>query len=388
MNLILKASLASFFLLGIVALCSGQVTEEDVIILRDGKIFRGTISDLISVSTIIITRVDSRAAVLYMPEIAVMKRLPPGIPDSTLLKTLSDARRVPRAGQPWAQGTLQGEPPIVDLVGHQSLEDIVFAADGSMLRGVILNAGSDGTISLWTDGNLKEIPGSAIRKVVHVDRGIPHSILDETYINVPPLWSEGDPHILSLYTGIAGPGGGYGLSAVTRGFVVDLEGGILVGHNMRWVTTVSYSSHSRSMPEDPFDPESPVVDAPRGTIISGLTGVEFRTWSLTHLKVRCLAQVGISTLKASGTETAVPQSFYHLAGTVRVSDISASSFALSVAAGIIVNRFILDLRYTLTRPHYTAKTEALYVYDYTTTVEKSSDEWARMFTVTLGVSIF
>ena len=388
MNIILKVLLASLFLLGDVAVCSGQVPEEDVIILRDGKIFRGTITDLIGEGTIIITRVDRRAAVLHMPEIAVMKRLPPGIPDSTLLRTISDARKVSRAGQPWAKGTLLGGPPIVDLVGHKSLEDIVFAKEGSILRGVILSAGPDGTISLWTNGSLKEFPGSAIRKVVRVDKGLPHSMLDETYINVPPVWGEGDPHILSLYAGIAGPAGGYGLSAMAHGIAVDLEGGIQMGDNWRLVTTVSYSSHPRSMPKDPFDPESSFADATRGTVISGFTGVELRAWTLSRLKARCLAQVGISTLKAPGTDMTVPQKFYHLPGTVRVSEISASSFALSVAGGIIFDQFILDLRYTVTRPRYTAKTEALYVYGYTNTIEKSSDAWARMFTVTLGVCIF
>ncbi len=365
-----------------------QEVEEDVVVLKDGTVFRGTIPDALAPGgAVSVRRHDGSMAALFWSEIIAIKRLPAGIPDSLIAQSFIGlhAGKVP-VGQPGG--------PRVDLKGYQRFEDILFLNDGSILRGVQLNEAIDGRTVVWVNGQPKYVPESMIEKAARVERGVPDSVLIMTYVKIPKEWTDSERRIFTVFGGIAMPfnSGGSSVNSSGRtigaGPMVGVEAGIQLWPGFRWLTNATYSAHTRSADPDVRAIDGVVAPETKGKYLVFLTGGEMRTITSSGFKLRLFAQVGMLSYKETGYDLAIPQTFYHLAGTVQVHEISASSFALCAGAGVMFGRVGADLRWIFSRPGYTSTTYIQYAFSNRTTIDTPENNSGHQIQLSLGVSIF
>jgi hypothetical protein len=366
--------------------CSGQLVEEDVVVLKDGKVFRGIVAGKPTIGgTISVHQPNGRVAALLWAEIAVITRLPAGIPDSVLAEAFLTRRS---GGGPAASGTV----PRVDLKGHEKVEDVVFLDDGSIVRGVRLNDEIHERVPLWTGGQVNGIPQSRIVKTARVDRGISDSMLVMTYINPPKEWSKSEERILSVYAGLSMPYRGleteneFRTRTLDAGPVFGLEAGLRLGPGIRWLTSAGFSVHDRPYPAIITEIDGMQKGSTKGKIWMVLTGAELRTFGPADFKLHAFAQVGVVSLKEAGYELSIPQTFRHLAGTVSVDDISASSLALCVGGGALYGRIGVDVHWLFSRPQYDNRT-AIDLYTDSNLLVTREDDMINIIFFTVSVSI-
>lgn len=368
-------------LLTVCAICQPQ--EEDVVVLKDGHVFRGTIANKVTIGgTISLTAADGKTVALYWEELAVVKRLPAGIPDSILVQSFLPA-----------QGRFTG-PPRMDLKGYEHSEDVLFTTDGAVRRGVQLNEGIGGWIGLWADGRFSEVPRTAVLKSVRVDRGIPDSMLIMTHIAPPVAWSEAERRYLTVFGGYAMPMmGEHKVEDVAprdldAAPVVGLEVGFRIGRGMRWLTGATYASHGHGTIASIGAIDGATPEDMKMRAIAVFTGLEVRTIGPSPFQFRGFLQGGMLMLSEKGYHVSFPQTYYHLKGEATVDDISANALALQVGGGIVAGRFTLDVRWIMSKPSVSTSTTILYQYTDPKTVKSTDDRMLNLFMLTAGFSPF
>jgi hypothetical protein len=374
--------LASLLLLtAIPAIC--QLQEEDVVILKDGHVFRGTVAEKLTPGgTVSVTQADGKVIALFWEELVVVKRLPAGIADSILVQSFLPAR-----------GKFTG-PPRIDLKGYERSEDVLFTRDGGLRRGVQLGEGIGGWVGLWTDGKYVRFPQSAIAKSVHVDRGIADSMLIMTHINTPAEWTEGERRYLTLFGGFAIPVLGdakvedVSSRTLDASPVVGIEVGFRIARGIRWVTSATYSSHMHGSIAPVGAIEGVIAPDMKARIITGLTGAEIRTIGPSLLQFRGFLQAGVLMFSEPGFKVTFPQSFYHLSGEAAVEDMSANALAISAGGGIVAGRFTFDVRWLLSAPKPLTRATIKYQYNNPVTIESTDDRTLSIFMITAGFSPF
>lgn len=363
------------------AICQPQ--EEDVVVLKDGHVFRGTIANKVTIGgTISLTAADGKTVALYWEELAVVKRLPTGIPDSILIRSFLPP-----------QGRFAG-PPRIDLKGYARSEDVVFTRDGAVRRGVQLNEGSEGWIGLWSESVLSKLPQSTVLRSVRVDRGIPDSMLIMTHIAPPVAWTEGERRYLTLFGGYAMPMMGetkvedVAPRDLDAAPVLGLEVGFRIGRGMRWLTGATYASHGHGTIASIGAIDGATPEDMKMRVLAVFTGLEARTIGPSVFQFRGFLQGGMVMLSEKGFHVSFPQTYYHLKGEATVDDISANALALQVGGGVVAGRFTLDIRWLMSKPSVSTSTTILYQYSDPKTVTFTDDRMLNLFMLTAGFSPF
>ena len=360
--------------------CVAQTPEDDVVLLKDGTMFRGALRDEITPGhPVILHRADGKKSVLYWSEILNARRLPREIPDSLIRQSLSEP---------------QDPSPRIDLRGYEGFEDVLFLKDSSLVRGVQLNYGINGQVGIWADGHALELPRTSVHKWANVPRGLPDSTLVDSYFVIPKAFDEDRSYFISVFGGIAIPTAGAGRANVqgTRSFATGVTGGIEIGiplgSGVRWISSASYSTHTRGT-----NPVAGSIDGIQGTETKGkllilLTGAEFPFVRISKVTFHGIAQAGLLSLRESGYEIPIPQTFFHLSRTLKVGDISSSSLALCAGVGAQLDRTGFDVRWIIARPQYVTKTEIIYPFGYGGTVEATEDSIVQTILMGVRMSIF
>jgi hypothetical protein len=312
----------------------------------------------------------------------VVKRLPAGIPDSILLQSFLPA-----------QGKYTG-PPRIDIKGYERSEDVLFTRDGTIRRGVQLGEGVGGWTMLWVAGDCVKIPRSAIVKSVHVDRGIPDSLLIMTHINTPVEWTEGERRYVTLFGGFAMPMLGdakvedIASRTLDASPVFGVEVGFRIARGIRWLTSATSSSHMHGTIAPVGAIEGVVAPDTKARVITVLTGAEIRTIGPSLLQFRGFLQAGVLLFSEPGFKLTFPQSFYHLSGEAAVDDVSTNALAFAVGGGIVAGRFNFDVRWVVSAPQPLTRATIKYQYNNPVTIESTDDRMLNIFMLTAGISPF
>ena len=390
-----RLSILALCLLVAVSWSFADSSDEDIILTAKGEVFRGTINDKLTAGgTISITPDAGQALAVYWSEIVAIKRLPRGIPDSVLIGSFDHKNAADQSGRPVEVILPPNKGAKFDFKGYVDDEDIVFLVDGSVLRGIVLNQKRDGTVSLWTSGAWKEIGGPAVLASVRSKRGIPDSTLVNTYVKVPEEWRAGENRILSIHAGYVFPVGDFaqptdkGGSNTKGAYAIGLDAGLRIMPGYRWLTSVAYSRHSRDLPPAVVDADAQGGGATSCSVFQIYTGIEIRSSGPSILHAHAAAQVGLVALNADSYELTIPQTYTHLPGKAVISGFSTSTLGFALTGGVLIGRFSVDLRWASFKPEYSTKTDLLYIYNYSQSLEKTVDERSSLFTLTVGFSIY
>ncbi len=372
-----------------------QSQEEDIILLKNGSIFRGTITDKITPGgTITITPNGRQAIALYWSEIALIRRWPVEIPDSVVIKSFLKRQPEGKPGQAVVTIEPPAREPAFSFKEYRNEEDVVFLVDGTLLRGIVLNQRNDGSVSLWRGGEWKDIGGPAVTKYVHVETGIPDSTLNMMYIDSPRRFREAESRLFSVHAGMTFTGGEFakptdrGGNPTKSGYAVGIDFGFRVLPGFRWLTSFTYSHHLRENPVVLEDVYVTDASAQPCNIYNLITGVEGRISGPGEVQVHGAVQGGLITMSAGDFRMELPQTYYHLPGNLRIAGYSTSSFSFSGMIGIMFRRLSFDVRWTTFKPEYTTSTELMYIYNIKQTFEHAVDTRVNLITCTIGVSIY
>lgn len=339
---------------------SAQIGEEDVVVLKDGTVMRGTVPDTLSPGdSVSLRRRDGTITSLPWNGIAAIKRLPAGIPDSLIVQAFLGDHA----------GVVLDAPsgsPNVDVTGYRAAEDVLFLNDGAILRGVRLNEPIDGRTIVWANGKPIYVPESIVRRTERVERGTPDSVLVRPSVDVPIELTAPRRRIFSLFGGLAVPFNPRAKPenpvsrTFTTGFSVGVEAGVQLLEGLRWLSGISYSLNNRSNDPNVEAIDGAVAGSSKGTFLMMLTGGELRTQASSGYKVRMFALMGLLSYAEKGYEGSFPQSLSHLAGTIKADDASASSFAYCMGGGVIFGQLGVDVRWYFSKPVYASSVRIQY----------------------------
>ncbi len=375
--------------------CTAQERNEDVLLTIDGTLFRGTISDKFAPGgTITILPAEGKPSATLWSEVVAIRRLPAAIPDSVIRGSFDHHTKKDAEGKLSRVFEEPRKTPKFDFTGYETHEDVLFLVDGTILRGALINQRSDGTHSFWTSGTWKEIGGRAVVTSARVQRGIPDSTLVYTYLKAPEQWRTGELRIFSVHGGLSVPIGDLatpkseGRSTTKAGPAIGVEAGIRLSPGFRWLTSGTYSRHSREAPQFFLDAATTISGTTPLNAFQVMTGLEVRMASSSDIRARFAALAGIVSISAGSYEATFPQTYQHLAGTAKVDGISSSSFGFALAGGLLVGRFSLDIKWTYFKPDYTATSTLVYEYGYMDIVKNSAAETSGFLLISLGFSIY
>jgi hypothetical protein len=361
--------------------CLGQFVEEDIALLKEGRVFRGKADSVFTPGGVINVRQNNGHVVaLYWSEITILAKLPVGIPDSLIVRYY-----LKHPG---------GKTPVIDVAGHQNKDDVLLMEDGSVMRGVQLNTAIEGRVGLWSGGVVMEIPESMIRKIVHVPTGIPDSTLLSTYVNFPEEWSIGEKRVLSIFGGFSFPAtemakaDDSGPGDMAGGTVFGLEAGFRITNGMRWLTSLGYASTERSMAPSILSIMDQMDDPHTEPYMFAVTGLEVRTFGPSEIKFRGSAQLGIVSMSGRGLDGEIPRTFYHWAAMTHLEEYSTTSFAACAGGGILYGRLGVNFRWLITKPNYALKFHIKYEYSTDAIVEIPQNDFIHIFFLTFDVSLF
>jgi hypothetical protein len=360
--------------------CTGQTTEEDVALLKDGTMFRGAITDPVTPGgTVILHRHDGNKSLLYWHEIVGVKRYPEGIPDSLIRLSLSEPGAV---------------SPRVELHGYHDVEDVVFLQDTTLIRGVQLYLNMGGSAALWERGNARIVAPERILKSVTVSRGIPDSALIATYILLSEDRDNSNRRIFAIFGGAGIPLSGTGSTSASgtrsfaTGLVVGAQAGIPITTGVRVLTTFSYSVLGRGVNPVLTEIEGVQDVKNNAKMLMLLAGVEVRVFGFTRNIFRGFAQAGMFSMSESGYTAPIPLRLRHPSGSVTVDAIAASSPAFCLGVGGIFGRLEANLRWVTIHPRYTTTTTIMFDGVGAQTVEAPENDPVNVMYLELGVNLF
>ncbi len=370
-----------------------QESNEDVVLTNDGTILRGTIIEKFSPGvTFTIRSANNRFSVTFRSEIVAGRTLPMGIPDSVITGSFDYHEVTDKEGHTVRVYDAPRRAPKLDFTGYEKEEDVLFLEDGSIRRGVLLHQRNNGVFSMWNSGSWSQVPGSDVVKSVRVERGIPDSILVNTYLRVPEEWRAGEFRIFSIHGGLSIPLGTLstpvqvGRGAAKLGGAFGIEAGIRLWPGFRWLTSATYSMLPRDVAVFFIDAPSNGNASPLN-LIQFMTGVEGRTFSSSDFRFRFAALAGVVSMNAGGYTATFPRASHRLAGTASVDGISSSSFGLRFSTGLLAGRFSLDVAWTDFRPDYTSRTDIIFENGSAGQISSAAGESNGLLTVVIGFSI-
>ena len=375
-----------------------QAQDEDVIILKDSTIIRGTLTQTVTPgSSVTIKKSSGKVTSLLWSEILAIRRLPVSMPDSTVAALFLKSGS---AGKSPARGaaTISGGYSSVfgATVRDTTEEDILVLANGRIVRGVIVESAQQGTTSLWgRDQKLTIFRNSEIERKLHLEKSVTDSTVDVLYIHPFPEMIADDFRVVTVFGGLSMAAGGFatpstdGADPAGSGFSVGIHASVRILPTIRWATTAIYSKNSMNIPEVLASYTAMGSPEPY-QLIWVVTGGEVRTEGTSLMKAFGFVQGGLLFSRISSFNVTIPQTFNHPSGTGGQEGSSARSFAFCAGAGLTLGRFSLTGRWLISSASYAYKT----TYDFGTffggprTAQYKFDQPVNVIHVCIGFSPF
>jgi hypothetical protein len=375
-----------------------QAQEEDVIILKDNTIVRGTLTQTVTPgSSVTIRRSSGKVSSLLWSEILAIRRLPVSMPDSAvaaLFLNSGSGSKSPAMGAATISGGYSSA--FGTNARDTTVEDILILANGRIVRGSIIESAQQGTTGLWgRDQKLTIFRNSEIVRKLHLERTLTDSTIDVLYIHPLPEMIADDFRIVTVFGGLSMAAGGFstpstdGADPAGSGFSVGIHASVRILPTIRWATTAIYSKNSMDFPEVLAN-YSAMGSADPYQLIWLVTGGEVRTEGTSLMKAFGFLQGGLLFSRISAFNVTIPQTVNHPPGTGGQEGASASSFAFCLGAGISVGRFSLTGRWLVSSASYDYKT----TYDFEPyyggpqTAEYKFDQPVSVIHVCIGFSPF
>jgi hypothetical protein len=367
-----------------------QEEQQDVIILKDSTIIRGSITKTVTPgSAVTVRKLSGRVTSVLWSEILMIRKLPVSMPDSAIsvLYLGSPGKKSAPVGIsaiPGAYSSPSGQAP-----GDTTMEDVLALADGRIVRGWLVESSQKGSVGLWThEKKLMVVQREDIRKSLHLEKGMSDSAIDVMYIHPRPEMIADDFRIFTLFGGFSAVGGDLsspsadGAGPVSSGYALGVHASVRILPPLRWATTAIYGRHPMDLPEvakvwtslgpGPFQ------------MVWVLTGAELRTEGTAALKEFVSLQGGILYSKFGGVDFTIPQTFYHLPGTGSLQGASGSSFALCIGGGISMGRFSLVARWLSSAASYQRNMTINLIYQDPAIAVYRYDQHVSVFIIGLG----
>ena len=347
---------------GIIDRVVAQVPEQDVIILKDNTILRGTIMQAVTPgSPVVIQKTSGKTSSVLWSEILTIRRLPASLPDSAITAL---------------------------FVGE---EDVLVLKSGRIMRGALVESSKKEMVGFLTARDtFAMVQKSDINKTLHLEKGLSDSTIDVLYVHPPPEMIADDFRILTVFGGVGLIAGDLaaptpdGAPAAGSGYGIGLHVSLRVVPSVRWATTAIYGRHSMGLPE-PVNSWTATGSGPmRATWV--LTGLEVRAEGVLSIKAFGIVQGGIFAMKLDGAEFSYTPGFNHGAGTGTIQQASCNSFAFCLGGGISMGRLSLSARWLASSATYS---QVLTLKDqYGGTQQQNNyNQGVTVILISLGVTI-
>ncbi|HTY57748.1 MAG TPA: hypothetical protein VMF59_02985 [Bacteroidota bacterium] len=358
----LKSIVAALVVLSFAAVGSAiaQVQEEDVVVLKDSTIIRGTITQTVTPgSSVTVRRSSGKVTSLLWSEILVIKRLPVNMPDSSIaalfMGSASGGART-SAGVSSVSGGFSS--PFGMASRDTTEEDIFILADGRIVRGTMVESSQKGSVGLWTaDQKLSVYRDAEIQKKLHMAKGTTDSTIDVMYIHPLPEMIADNFRILTVFGGFSTAAGGFatpsedGADPGGSGYALGVHASVRLFPMIRWATSVIYGRNKRDIPLVLTNYTASASPDPY-QLIWLLTGAEVRTEGTSSMKSFGFVQGGMLFSKISGFDVVIPQTVNHPAGVGSQGGASSKSFAFCLGVGVSFGRFSLSGRWITSSASY------------------------------------
>jgi len=358
LNIVLVACFAGF-----VVPAYAQVPEQDVIILKDNTILRGTIQQKVTPgSAVLIQKTSGKTASILWSEILTIRRLPVSLSDSAIT---------------------------VLFVGE---EDVLALNSGTLLRGTLVESSQKGTVGFVPTGkDLILVQKSDINKTLHLEKGLSDSTIEMLYVHPPPEMIADDFRVLTIFGGFGIAGGEFSAptvfdaGAASSGYGVGLHVSIRVVPSIRWATTAIYGGHTMDLPE-PINSWSSSGSYPV-RLIWALTGLEVRSEGTQAIKAFGFIQGGILDSKINGENFSFPAGFNHSKRTGSITGSSCNSFAFCLGGGISMGRVSLTARWLTSGATYSRDLSIAYLPFGSNVSSSKYDQTITVILIGFGVTI-
>jgi hypothetical protein len=357
-----------------------QVQEEDVVVLKDSTIIRGTITETVTQgSSVTVKRTNGRITSLLWSEILTIKRLPVSMPDSAITALFLQSEPGKKVAGNSSTSIAGGYSSPFGLAARDtSEEDILVLAGGGIVRGTIVESTGKGTVGLWTTGEkLSVYRNSEIQKRLHIAKGTTDSTINIMYINPLPEMIADDFRILTIFGGLSIAGGQFasptneGGDPAGSGFGVGLHASVRIIPTVRWATSVMYVKNTMELPSVLAEYTASGTPDPH-QLIWVVTGGEVRTEGTSALKAFAFAQGGMLFSRVSQFDVTIPETRNHPSGSGGQGGASSKGFAFCIGGGVSMGRFSLTGRWLTSSASY----------DYTTTVDFGTYYGKRSYSYT------
>lgn len=374
-----------------------QGQEQDVVVLRNNTIIRGTLTQPVSPgSAVMIMKANGKVSALLWSEIRTIRRLPENMPDSGIVALypqtgpggrVSEGASVSRAGGPSSRAGMDSR--------DTTEEDVLILTRGNIVRGDIVESSQKGTVGLWTpDQRLTVYRDAEVQKKLHLAKGMTDSTIDVMYIHPLPEMIAEDFRILTIFGGFSSATGGFesppndGGDPAGSGWGIGLHVSVRVFPYIRWATTAIYGKNTMGLPW--FFGQYAAEGSPAPHRLTWIvTGGEIRSEGTSALKVFGFLQGGILFSRITGFEVTIPVDAKHPSTLGRQEGASSTSGALVFGAGVSMGRFSLTGRLLTSTATYSYSSTADFGPGYGggTTVFKS-DQPVSIVQFSLGFSPF
>lgn len=369
---------------------------EDVVVLRDSAIIRGTILGTMSPgSTVTVKRSDGRVAALLWSEILTIKRLPVNMPDALIVAFFMQSETGKRiASRSVMPGPAVYSFPSGPAAGDTTDEDVLVLAGGSIVRGTIIEAPGKGSVGFWTsEGKLSVYHDSDVRKKLRLPNGTTDSTIDVMYINPPPELIAGDFRVLTVFGGSSFAGGEFaaprndGGDPAGSGFALGLHASVRLVPALRWATSAIFARNAMRLPSLLTDYSASGDTHPHETFWL-VTGGEIRTEGTSALRSFAFVQGGLLFSRIAGFDVAVPETRNHPSGVGGQEGASSKGLALCIGGGISFGRFSLTGRWLTSTVAYSYKTTINFAGYGPVTWDYAYDQPVNVVLISAGFSPF
>jgi len=379
---------------GIVDRLFAQGPEQDVIVMKDRTILRGTILQTVTPgSPVVIQKTTGKTSSILWSEVLAIRKLPVSLSDSAITALYFGGE-----GKPAPSISMQ-EAPRGDMAmqrgstaGDTTSEDVLVLNNGRIMRGRLIESGRKETVGIVTaGGDLTVAQKSDVKKTLHLEKGLSDSTIDVFYVHPLPEMIADDFRVLTIFGGFSMVGSDLsaptadGAGTVSSGYAFGLHASLRVFPTVRWATTGIYGSHPMSWPEQvgPWAPNGP---GPM-KLIWVLTGMEVRSEGTNALKGFGFIQGGILVCKLDGVNFTFPQTFYHLSGSGSLAALSSNSFAFCLGGGISMGRFSLSARWLASTASFRRDFTLQFEYSNPIVTPYNYDQHVTLILIALGFTI-
>ncbi len=373
-----------------------QAKNEDAVVLNDGTLVRGTITDIITPgSAVSVRRSTGRITSLLWSEILTIRRVPVDMPDSlvaVLCRGTEQGSRIPLKRNSPADDVLSS--PFGLAAGDTAGDDILILKGGTISRGSLLSFPPEDSFGLWTkERTLRSFRKDEVRKAFHAATPTSDSLVDVTYINPLPGMIADDFRVLTLFGGCSIPAGEFASprnesGAPTRGGpAFGLHASLRLFPTIRWASDAIICRNPARLPSLFTDYTAGGSPGPH-QLVWILTGAELRTEGTAAMKTLAFIQGGVVFSSTPDINAVIPLTFNHPSGSGWEEGSTSTGFALCMGGGFSIGRLSLTGRWLMGWVSHVSLS-VIYFGGYGPVWEADAvDHPVNVFLVSAGISPF